>query len=385
MNSFSLRVPQLLTAVSFIWGLLLVLIYGLTRSSGDLTGVGIVCLAQLPASWFLGKYLQRFLLIYIEQAKKLERGDLTIQMPASSICWCFNSLAQSLTSAVSGLNGITKRVVSSGEAISGGVSNIQSNVSDVAHILDKHVSETNQLATAAQEMSTTATSVAEDATSAARAGDDAASHGENASASVATAVNNIQSLSAEVESIETLIGMMGQETKSIEAVLSVIGGIAEQTNLLALNAAIEAARAGEQGRGFAVVADEVRSLAAKTQHSTIEIGEMLSKLQKGASTLEDSMQRTRSTFETTSTSVLAIHETINSVTGAIARIGEHNNQMAAAAEEQSAVAHQISESISNIREMALQLQRLNADAAKAPEVVRTANDSFMQQTATFVL
>lgn len=385
MHSFSFRIPQLLAAVTLTSNLLLVLAYWLIRPTGDTVGIAIVCVVQLPVSWFLGKYLQRFLLTYIDQAKRLEKGDLTIQMPTNSICWCFNALAESLTKAVSGVNDITRKVVASGGEISEGVRNIESNVSDVARILEEHVNETNQLATAAQEMSATASSVAEDAIAAARAGDDATTHGANAQASVEIAVNNIQSLSTEVGAIETLVNMMTQETQSIEAVLSVIGGIAEQTNLLALNAAIEAARAGEQGRGFAVVAEEVRSLAGKTQHSTVEIGEMLTKLRKGASSLEGSMKQTRSTFDTTSTSVLAIHETLDTVTSAITRIGEHNNQMAAAAEEQSAVAQQISESVTNIREMALQLQKHNENAAAAPEDVRNANNAFMQQTATFTL
>jgi methyl-accepting chemotaxis protein len=265
------------------------------------------------------------------------------------------------------------------------VEQIQSNGSAVTRVLDQHVAETNQLATAADQMSSTAGSVAEDASAAARSAERARAQGNDAKGAVELAVGNIRSLDSEVESIEGHIQRMSQDTDRIAEVLSVIGGIAEQTNLLALNAAIEAARAGEQGRGFAVVADEVRALAAKTQHCTTEINEMLGRLREGAGSLETAMGRTRRSFETSSESVSAVHGSLSGVLDAILEIGEYNDQMAAAAEEQSAVAQEISRNIANIREMAVHLQELNRNADEAPAAVRSANDAFMQQTASFTL
>lgn len=385
MQSFSLKIPQLLTLIAFIWNLILVGVYWLLRSSGDIQGVAVYGLVSLLAAWFTGKYLQHHLLAYIAQARQLARGDLTIAMGDRSLCWCFNSLAQALNKAVQSLNTITSSVVSEGGLISRQVIEVEHNGHQVTEVLDRHVAETNQLATAAQEMSSSAGSVAEDATSAAQAGEQANSQGREASEAVAHAVDGIRSLDSEVDAIENHIRRMSQDTDNISQVLSVIGGIAEQTNLLALNAAIEAARAGEQGRGFAVVADEVRSLAAKTQNCTTEINEMLARLREGAGTLNNAMSRTRSSFENASGSVMAVHGKLDKVLHEIVRIGEHNVQMAAAAEQQSNVSQEISESIANIREMAIHLQSLNQDAEHAHAAVHSATSAFMEQTSSFRL
>ncbi len=387
MQSFSMKIPQLLTLSLIVWNLILLSLLWLWNPDGMTEEARLIVLAvaQLPGAWLMGKYLQRYLLAYIALAKKLEQGDLTIRMAADSACWCFNSLANSLNKAVQGVNRITSSVVQEGGRISGAVEQIQSNGSAVTRVLDQHVAETNQLATAADQMSSTAGSVAEDASAAARAAERARAQGNDARGAVELAVENIRSLDGEVESIEGHIQRMSQDTDRIAEVLSVIGGIAEQTNLLALNAAIEAARAGEQGRGFAVVADEVRALAAKTQHCTTEINEMLGRLREGAGSLKTAMGRTRASFETSSESVGAVHGSLSGVLDAILEIVEYNDQMAAAAEEQSAVAQEISRNIANIREMAVHLQELNRNADEAPAAVRSANDAFMQQTASFTL
>jgi len=387
MHSFSLKIPQLLTLSLIVWNLILLSVLWLWNPAG-MTEQGrliILAAAQLPGAWLMGKYLQRYLLSYIALARKLEQGDLTIRLAADSACWCFNSLANSLNKAIGGVNSITTSVVQEGERISQAVERIQSNGSEVTGVLDRHVSETNQLATAADEMSSTAGSVAEDATAAARAAERARTQGNDARATVELAVGHIRSLDGEVGAIEGHMRRMSEDTGRIAEVLSVIGGIAEQTNLLALNAAIEAARAGEQGRGFAVVADEVRALAAKTQTCTTEINEMLGRLREGTGSLENAMARTRQSFETSSESVGAVHSSLGTVLEAILEISEYNDQMAAAAEEQSAVAQEISRNIANIREMAVHLQELNRNADEAPAAVRSANDSFMQQTASFTL
>lgn len=387
MKNFSLKIPQLLTLSLLGWNLLMLLFLLFWRPHGlsDEFCFVLMAIAQLPGAWMLGKYLQQFLLAYIAEAHKLEQGDLTINLANNSFCWCFNSLATSLNKAVKGVNGITGNVVQEGQRISSAVKDIQSQGSAVTDVLSRHVAETDQLATAIQEMSSSAQTVAEDAAAAAKSADGAMNRGEAAKTAVETSVSSIKALDNEVASIESHIQRMAGDIDKISDVLSVIGTIAEQTNLLALNAAIEAARAGEQGRGFAVVADEVRSLAAKTQSCTSEINEMLGRLRDGSEELESSMQRTRHSFEATSSSVSDVHESLDGVLQAIKQIVARNDQMAAAAEEQSAVAQEISENIQNITEMAQHLQDLNSNADEAPAAVRAANDAFMKEVSRFAL
>lgn len=385
MASHSLKVPQLLVAASVIGNALVFIPVFIFFTRLEILGFLICAVAQIPIVWFVGKYLQKYLLNYIGNAGQLATGDLTINLPADSYCWCFNSLGDSLNKAVGSLNIITRKVITGGEAISKEIMEISTNGKEITEVLDKHVDETDLLSTAAQEMSATSNSVAKDAAEAAYAGEEADSQVKVAQLSVEAAVNQIQSLSHEVDEVEKNTHQMSEDVAQIAEVLSIIGGIAEQTNLLALNAAIEAARAGEQGRGFAVVADEVRNLAGKTKDSTTEISKMLARLKGGASTMENSMGRTRASFENTNESVNAVHEKLTGVLVTVSRMTGHNQQMATAAEEQSSVALQLSQSVSNIREMALHLQQLNVISEDSRTHISIANDSFLQEARSFVV
>ncbi|EMP54372.1 methyl-accepting chemotaxis protein [Marinobacter santoriniensis NKSG1] len=385
MAHFSLKIPQLLTASSAVVNAIALIPVWLFLNHYEFVGFLICAALELPIAWLLGKYLQRYLLGYIEKSTQLEKGDLTIGLQSDSYCWCFNKLGESLTSAVDGLNGITSKVINGGNAIATEIREINSNAGQMTDILNRHVDETDQLATAAQQMSTTSDSVAKDAAEAAQAGETANEQVREAQVGVEESVSRIQSLSKEVDEIEENTHRMSQDISKISNVLSVIGGIAEQTNLLALNAAIEAARAGEQGRGFAVVADEVRSLATKTQASTGEISDMLNSLKDGSTTMENSMGRTRASFESASESVTAIHQTLSEVLESVSTMSGRNQQMAAAAEEQSSVSLQLSQSVSTIRETALRLQDLNTTAERSRLKMSEANESFLTEAKAFVV
>ena len=228
-----------------------------------------------------------------------------------------------------------------------------------------HRRETEQVVTAVTEMSSTAQEVASSAANAATATSAASHEAADAQGVVATATRSINDLVGEVDQASQVIGQLEQETSKIGSVVEVIRGIAEQTNLLALNAAIEAARAGEQGRGFAVVADEVRSLAGRTQQSTLEINSMLQRLQAGVAqavqVMDTSQERSQQTVQETS----KIAHSLDGVATAVDTINEMNLQIATAAEEQNAVSEEINRNLVAIQHIVEQLALAAEDSERS--------------------
>jgi methyl-accepting chemotaxis protein len=208
--------------------------------------------------------------------------------------------------------------------------------------------ETDQVATAMNEMAATAQEVARNANGAATSAKEADASGKEGAEKSVNAMCGMDNLVAQVESAADVINTVSNESDRIGLVLDVIKGIAEQTNLLALNAAIEAARAGEQGRGFAVVADEVRTLASRTQESTEEIHGMIARLQSGAQDAVSAMNQAREIGKEGSEQAELAAEALAEIAGSISVINDMNTQIASAAEEQSSVAEEINESIVNI-------------------------------------
>ena len=212
--------------------------------------------------------------------------------------------------------------------------------------------EVDQVATAINEMTATVQEVARSASDAANAAQSADEEAIKGRAVVTHTIDAINTLAENVDQAANVIDELNKHSDNIGAVLAVIKGIADQTNLLALNAAIEAARAGEQGRGFAVVADEVRTLASRTQESTQEIHGMIDKLQSGA---KDAVQVMKTGSEQAHSGVEQASlagESLVSITNAINTISEMNTQIAAAATEQSQVAEDINRNIINISQSA---------------------------------
>lgn len=236
-------------------------------------------------------------------------------------------------------------------------------------------SETDQVATAINEMSATVQEVARNAAEAAKAAHDADGEAVKGKQVVSATITAIDALAREVEKAATAIHKVESDSENIGTVLDVIRGIAEQTNLLALNAAIEAARAGEQGRGFAVVADEVRTLAQRTQQSTQEIQGMIERLQSGASDAVSVMEQGRKQAESSVQQADQAGRALEAITQAVATINDMNAQIASAAEEQSAVAAEVDRNIINISSVADQTaQGAQQTAAASEQLARLATE-----------
>ncbi len=246
-----------------------------------------------------------------------------------------------------------------------GISQTTANVVDQTNAgIIQQQAEIEQVATAMNEMTATVHEVATNAGDASTATNEARDLAHNGALIATESITSIMSMVSDAEQAAGVIDNLASQTENIGSVLDVIRGIAEQTNLLALNAAIEAARAGEQGRGFAVVADEVRTLASRTHESTQEIQEMIESLQVEAKKAVDVMLKAQNSAETNMDAIENMAENLAEISGAVQTINAMNIQIATAAEEQSAVSEEINRNIVNISEVSEQTRSTSAETAE---------------------
>lgn len=307
-------------------------------------------------------------------SKRFGKGDLTARThfkPTDEI----GVMAQEFDYAAANLQTIFRRINDNTLALTE-----QSDA--MASMMDKNFSSikeqkmhTEQVASAINEMVVTVEDVSKSASQAASAAGDADVQAKKGNHVVAQAVQSINQLAAEIDAATTVINQLEDDVGNISSVLDVIRSVSEQTNLLALNAAIEAARAGEHGRGFAVVADEVRTLASRTQSSTDEIQSMIEKLQHGA---RKSVEAMKASHQMTGDSVQQANDSgaaLQSITHSVTTINDMNSQIATSAEEQTAVAAEISKSISTINQISEQSVSVANDTSKSSrEVAHLANE-----------
>ena len=252
------------------------------------------------------------------------------------------------------LRTVLGRIDDKAEHVAASAATMASSVEQTASGVERQQNEIDQVATAMNEMVSTIQEMAGNSARAAEAANHAVQETGSGQGVVDDTISVINRMASEVEATAEKLGKLEASTEEIDKILSVIREIAEQTNLLALNAAIEAARAGEHGRGFAVVADEVRSLSQRTDESTVTIRNMIETLQTGA---REAMSAMRASQEQASEGVdkaQAAGESLNSIRDAVGQITEMNTQIATAVEEQSAVSEEINRNVTSIHDVAVE-------------------------------
>ncbi|MNF35191.1 Methyl-accepting chemotaxis protein PctB [compost metagenome] len=319
-----------------------------TLASIQLPLVGLLFVLMVLAISQLGSRLQTLKLNI--DALSAGDADLTARIQVKGHDELDN-IALSVNRFIAYLQQMMVQVTDATDLITRELAQLDQQTGQARRILGEHASETDQVVTALTELSSTADSVAQHASDSASFTEAANGQAANSRKVVGSASASVVALIDEVDLAAAKVLEMQEDAKQIGSVLGVIGGIAAQTNLLALNAAIEAARAGEQGRGFAVVADEVRALAARTQNSTAEVGSMLSRLTQGVAEAVVAMEQTKRSCQAAADTTGQVTGGLDSMADSVVQIHDLSSQIATAAEEQSRVTEEINRNMVSIRDM----------------------------------
>ncbi|MCF9003760.1 HAMP domain-containing protein [Pseudomonas syringae] len=338
-----------------------------------LTATALAMVLGILAAWVITRQITTPLQETLEVVERVASGDLSRNLKVDrkdelgKLQATIQRMTVSLRELVGGIRDGVTQIASAAEELSAVTEQTSAGV-------NSQKVETDQVATAMHEMTATVQEVArnaEEASEAAVTADRQARDGERV---VNEAIAQIERLASAVGNSSEAMGALKQESDKIGSVLDVIKSVAEQTNLLALNAAIEAARAGEAGRGFAVVADEVRSLAQRTQKSTEEIEALIARLQSGTQQATTVMDSSRELSTSSVELTRRAGGSLESITKTVSAIQAMNQQIAAAAEEQSATAEEINRSIINVRDVSEQTSAASEEtAASSVELARLGN------------
>ncbi|ALU58687.1 methyl-accepting chemotaxis protein [Pseudomonas syringae] len=338
-----------------------------------LAATALAMVLGILAAWVITRQITTPLQETLEVVERVASGDLSRNLKVDrkdelgKLQATIQRMTVSLRELVGGIRDGVTQIASAAEELSAVTEQTSAGV-------NSQKVETDQVATAMHEMTATVQEVArnaEEASEAAVTADRQARDGERV---VNEAIAQIERLASAVGNSSEAMGALKQESDKIGSVLDVIKSVAEQTNLLALNAAIEAARAGEAGRGFAVVADEVRSLAQRTQKSTEEIEALIARLQSGTQQATTVMDSSRELSTSSVELTRRAGGSLESITKTVSAIQAMNQQIAAAAEEQSATAEEINRSIINVRDVSEQTSAASEEtAASSVELARLGN------------
>lgn len=325
-------------------------------------------------AWLLTNSITRPIASALHAAEDIAEGDLTRTITVDGTDEAGRLLAAMLKMQ-SKLRDTLQRISGSATQLASAAEELNTVTDESARGLSQQNDEIEQAATAVNQMTSAVEEVARNAVSTSEASKNATTSASDGRDLVQETVSAIERMSTDVQSTSALIGNLANESRDIGKVLDVIRGLADQTNLLALNAAIEAARAGEAGRGFAVVADEVRALAHRTQQSTSEIERMIGSIQGGTEQAVNSMRSSTERAESTLNIAKGAGLALDTINTAVVEINERNLVIASAAEEQAQVAREVDRNLVNIRDLSTQSATgANQTSAASNELSRLAVD-----------
>nr|WP_031320334.1 MULTISPECIES: methyl-accepting chemotaxis protein [Pseudomonas] len=325
-------------------------------------------------AWLLTRSITQPIAKALEAAEEIAEGNLTRPVQADGSDEA-GRLLRAMAKMQEKLRDTLQRISGSATQLASAAEELNSVTEESARGLTQQNNEIEQAATAVNEMTSAVEEVARNAVSTSEASKNATASAGDGRDLVQETVAAIERMSGDVQDTASLIGDLANESRDIGKVLDVIRGLADQTNLLALNAAIEAARAGEAGRGFAVVADEVRALAHRTQQSTSEIERMIGSIQNGTEQAVDSMRNSTERAESTLNIARGAGLSLDTINSAIIEINERNLVIASAAEEQAQVAREVDRNLVNIRDLSVQSATgANQTSAASNELSRLAVD-----------
>ena len=342
----------------------------------------LALLIGILAAWLITRQITRPLQDTLAAVERIAGGDLsqTLQVTRRDEIGVLQQgiqrMCTTLRDLIGGIRDGVTQIASAAEELSAVTEQTSAGV-------NSQKVETDQVATAMHEMSATVQEVARNAAEASQAASDADREAVQGDRVVAEAIAQIERLAAEVGRSTEAMSHLQQESNKIGSVMDVIKAVAEQTNLLALNAAIEAARAGEAGRGFAVVADEVRGLAQRTQKSTEEIEGLVAGLQQGTQQVANIMHSSRELTDSTVELTRKAGGSLESITRTVSNIQSMNQQIAAAAEQQSAVAEEISRSVINVRDISEQTAAASEETAASSVELARLGSQLQQMVSHF--
>lgn len=343
--------------------------------------IGGLILASL-LGLFLVRNITKPIYAMREVLEKLDQGDLTHLVDYES-CDEIGEMASVLNRSIKTQRQLISSVATTVDQVAAAGEEMSAITIETSKIVEEQRSQTEQVATAMNEMTATVREVALNITNTASAANDANEQTVEGSHVVQKTIDEINNLAQQVEDSSRTINEVEKHSEAINSVLDVIKGVAEQTNLLALNAAIEAARAGEQGRGFAVVADEVRTLAGRTQQSTEEINEMIDKLQNGSKAAVKMMNQSREQAKLAVKYASQSGVALETISKAVGEINQMSTQIASAAEEQGSVSEEINRNIVAINDMSKQTAEGARETSTASQDLARMAANLQEQVGKF--
>lgn len=342
----------------------------------------VALLMTIIVAWILTRSITGPINESVEIANKVASGDLTVNIQSQRGDE-FGQLLAAFATMVTNLRELIREIDAGASSIASSSEELSTVTNQTSKGVAEQQTQTDQVATAMNEMVATVSDIAKSAEAAFQAANNASERSAHGEKAVSETLAFVADLNKQSTNVMTQLHGLQSETNNIGTVLDVIKSVAEQTNLLALNAAIEAARAGEQGRGFAVVADEVRSLAQRTQSSATEIETLISNLVTSAETSVASMETGNKLAEQTLERAELAGTAIREMAEAVEEIRQYNSQIATAAEEQTSVADEINQNVTLIRDVGDQSAASTEQVSAASEELARLAEGLSTQVARF--